>query len=502
MNNVLSMLSIRLFVGVSFFLAVLMKTAPVCERSTSNYFFFTVSTVPAGCIDVKPITDWFQLSVVAIAFTLFVSYLPFVLQILCEFGFRYAFVRFSKHIASLTSIFEVFSTQIYAYTLMSVGLSMGGSAYVSTGRGFATSRIPFYQLFTAFSKSSIQLGFRMGLTLGCVSLALGLSGYLAFFWMIAISLCLAPFLFNPHMFDRAEFFMDYRRLLRWFWHEKFECLDDPMKPKDSWVVANTNHRTRFTGSLMDHRDSNSIKVTRSSKLVLLTQEALFPFLVALCFALAYAYLKMAQLKRASFLILLGVPFAFALVPVVLNAVIILVLFVVSLLLRLSIGVCSDTAAGRFGLWMASFAKVFAVVVFVANWFVMWMVERWSLLEASMLWVSSVYAMRALLRVLYIALLGKEFAPQTCNEAWWTGRWSLDRLGYGCLYLPVREFTCKLGQQTQFAVDFCMAHILLFGLAPVTMIPHIDRYHSLVLLWVSKVCYRSRKRSVYSLLTSS
>jgi 1,3-beta-glucan synthase len=86
---------------------------------------------------------------------------------------------------------------IDAYTLL-YDLNFGRAGYIASGRGFATARNPFYQLYTAFAEPSIYLGLRLFLILTSVTHIMGFS-HLAFFWFMVIPLMVAPFLFNPHM---------------------------------------------------------------------------------------------------------------------------------------------------------------------------------------------------------------------------------------------------------------------------------------------------------------
>lgn len=36
------------------------------------------------------------------------------------------------------------------------------------------------------------------------------TGWVTYFWVTSLSLCVAPFLFNPHQFSFADFIIDYR----------------------------------------------------------------------------------------------------------------------------------------------------------------------------------------------------------------------------------------------------------------------------------------------------
>ena len=76
---------------------------------------------------------------------------------LIERGTGHALARFSKQFVSFSPMFEVFSTQIYTHSILN-NLTFGGTRYIATGRGFATSRISFSVLFSRFAGPSICLG--------------------------------------------------------------------------------------------------------------------------------------------------------------------------------------------------------------------------------------------------------------------------------------------------------------------------------------------------------
>ena len=119
-----------------------------------------------------------------------------------------ALLRLAKHFCSLSPAFEVFSTQISSHSIIT-NLTFGGARYIATGRSFATSRISFAILFSRFAGPSIYLGMRTLLMLLYVTLSFW-TGYLVYFWISIVALCVAPFLFNPHQFSFTDFIVDYR----------------------------------------------------------------------------------------------------------------------------------------------------------------------------------------------------------------------------------------------------------------------------------------------------
>lgn len=50
-------------------------------------------------------------------------------------------------------------------------------------------------------------------------------------------------------------------------------------------------------------------------------------------------------------------------------------------------------------------------------------------------------------------------------------------------LAAREYACKIVEMSLFTTDFILGHLILFGLFPITLIPSIDRIHSLILFWL-------------------
>ena len=131
-----------------------------------------------------------------------------VLVELVERGTGKAVLRLAKHFASLSPAFEVFLTQISSHSIIT-NLTFGGARYIATGRGFATTRISFAILYSRFARPSIYLGMRTLVMLLYVTLTIW-TGWVAYFWVTILALCVSPFLFNPHQFSFADFVIDYR----------------------------------------------------------------------------------------------------------------------------------------------------------------------------------------------------------------------------------------------------------------------------------------------------
>jgi 1,3-beta-glucan synthase len=252
----------------------------------------------------------------------------------------------------------VFSTQIYAQAIRS-NLTFGGARYIATGRGFATTRLSFAILYSRFSGASIYLGMRNLLILLYVSLSLWIP-HLIYFWFSVASLCLAPFIFNPHQFSFADFIIDYREFLRWM------SRGNSRTKASSWYGYCRLSRTMITGYKKKKLGLPSEKlsgdVPRARWRTLIVSEILWPIWAAALFIVAYMFVKSfpnPQTGKENPSPLIRVVFI-AIGPMVWNAVVLLALFFISLFLGPMMG-----GWAKFGSVMAAFAHMLALLGLVA-----------------------------------------------------------------------------------------------------------------------------------------
>ena len=168
--------------------------------------------IPTGCYNLRPTLDWVQRCILSIFIVFFIAFIPLVIQELTERGLWRAFVRFTRHFASLSPFFEVFVCQIYANSLL-MDLTFGGARYIATGRGVATARIPFSVLYSRFAGDSIYLGARSMMMLLFATVSMWQAALL-WFYITLFAMCISPFLYNPHQFSWTDFFIDYRDFIR------------------------------------------------------------------------------------------------------------------------------------------------------------------------------------------------------------------------------------------------------------------------------------------------
>lgn len=276
---------------------------------------------------------------------------------LVERGTGKAVVRLTKHFLSLSPVFEVFSTQIYSQSLLS-NLTFGGARYIATGRGFSTTRVSFAILYSRFAGPSIYMGMRNLLILLYASLAIWIP-HLIYFWFSVLSLCIAPFLFNPHQFSVADFIIDYREFLRWM------SRGNSRTKASSWYGYCRLSRTMITGykkkKLGHPSEKLSGDVPRAGWRAVLFSEIIWPLISATVFVVAYMFVKSfpdengnqppSPLIRIT-LVAVG--------PIVWNATILIVLFFTSLLLGPLFSKWQ-----KFGSYVAAFAHFSALVGIVA-----------------------------------------------------------------------------------------------------------------------------------------
>ncbi|KAL7284815.1 hypothetical protein ACG7TL_002125 [Trametes sanguinea] len=470
-NNMLVILSVQMFILTMVFLGTLNGQLDVCQYSSSGQFIGTT-----GCYNLTPAFQWIDHCIISIFLVFMIAYLPLFLQELVERGTVKAVVRLAKHFGSLSPAFEVFSTQISSHSIIT-NLTFGGARYIATGRGFATTRISFAILYSRFAGPSIYLGMRTLVMLLYVTLTIW-TGWVTYFWVSILALCVSPFLFNPHQFSAADFIIDYREFLRWM------NRGNSRAHANSWIGYCRLSRTMITGfkkKRLGHPSERlSGDVPRAKWRAVIFSEIIFPVIMAVLFVIAYMFVKSFPDKDgrqpASPLIRIAVV---AIGPIVWNAAILLVLFMFSLFL----GPMLDTPFPKFGSVMAFLGHSMGVIGMIAFFEFFWFLELWNVAHAVLGLIAIIFIQRAIHKVLISVFLSREFKHDETNRAWWTGKWYGRGLGSSAMSQPAREFIVKIIELSLWSSDFLIGHILLFILTPPILIPYIDRLHSTMLFWL-------------------
>ncbi|KAJ6630792.1 glycosyltransferase family 48 protein [Mycena sp. CBHHK59/15] len=470
-NNILVIYSIQIFMVTLVFLGTLNKQLAICKVDSSS----NVIGGQPGCYNLIPVFDWIRRCIVSIFLVFFIAFLPLFLQELVERGTGKALLRLGKHFLSLSPVFEVFSTQIYSQSILS-NLTFGGARYIATGRGFATSRMSFSILYSRFAGPSIYMGMRNLLLLLYATMAIWIP-HLIYFWLSVLSLCVAPFLFNPHQFSFADFIIDYREFLRWM------SRGNSRTKASSWYGYCRLSRTMITGykkkKLGHPSEKLSSDVPRASWGSVIFSEVLAPICVAIIFIVAYMFIKSFPDAQGhlnpSPLIRIGIV---ALGPVVWNASILLALFFISLFLGPMLESWS-----KFGSVMAALAHVLSLLGIIVFFEFFWFLELWDASHAVLGLVAIIAIQRAIQKTLIAVFLTREYKHDETNRAWWTGKWYGRGLGNSAISQPAREYIVKIVEMSLWSSDFIIAHFLLIILTPPILIPFANRLHSTMLFWL-------------------
>ncbi|KAJ7846048.1 1,3-beta-glucan synthase [Mycena olivaceomarginata] len=470
-NNMLIIASVQLFIVTMVFLGTLNSSITICRYTSSGQFI----AGQAGCYNLVNVVSWIERCIINIFVVFMISFLPLFLQELVERGTWKAIFRLAKQFGSLSPLFEVFSTQIYTHSILS-NLTFGGARYIATGRGFATSRIHFSTLLSRFAGPSIYLGMRTLIMLLYVTLALW-TPFLIYFWISILSLCIAPFLFNPHQFVFSDWVVDYREFLRWM------SRGNSRSHNNSWIGYCRLSRTMITGykkkKLGHPSEKLSGDVPRADWRAVLWSEVVFPLCMAVLFVIAYMFVKSFPINGKlppSPLVRIAI---IALGPIAWNAVILLVLFLVSLFL----GPMLDSVFPRFGSVVAAIAHILGTVGMVGFFEFFWFLELWNVSHAVLGLIAVISIQRAVHKILIAVFLSREFKHDETNRAWWTGRWYGRGLGSHLMSQPAREFMVKIIELSLWSSDLILGHILLLMLTPPVLIPYFDRFHATMLFWL-------------------
>ena len=475
-NNIMVILAVHLFMFALMFIGSLYSTLEVCPDTQGIPFVLG----QGECYYLNPIVYWVQRTVISILLVFMIAFLPLFLQELSERGAVFALVRLMKQFVSMSPLFEIFTTQIYSHSLIT-NLTFGGARYIATGRGFATTRLSFALLYSRFAGPSIYSGLQYLLMLFYATLTVWMP-HLIYFWVSLVALCVAPFLFNPHQFSFSDFIIDYREFLRWMGR------GNSRSHANSWIGYCRLSRTRITGYKRKRLGHPSEKLVadlpRASWKTILIHELLMPTMVAVIFAVTYAYVKSFPAPGLTFedgefqggIARLAI---IVLVPIAWNAVVLLVLFFVSLFF----GPALQSCCAKFGSVMASLAHGLAILGLFAVLEFFWYIEYWNSANTVLGIVAMIAIQRAIFKFLTGIVISREFKHDETNRAWWTGRWYGRGLGGSAFSQPLREYIVKIIEMSQFSADFINAHLLMFALSIPLAVPFIDRIHSTALFWL-------------------
>ncbi|PMD40899.1 glycosyltransferase family 48 protein [Hyaloscypha variabilis F] len=483
-NNIFIMLSIQLFLITLINIGSLRNQVIPCMYNRNVPI--TDVLKPLGCDNVDVVTDWVYRCILSIFVVLFMSFIPLVMHELIERGPWRMAQRLGRQLMSFSPILEVFIIQVYANSVIQ-DLSFGGARYIGTGRGFATARIPFSILFSRFAGPSIFIGGRLMLMLLFATLT-AWQAALIYLWISLLALCVAPFLFNPHQFAWDDFFIDYREYMRWL------SRGNSRTHASSWISFTRLSRTKVTGYKRKLLGSPSAKLSaeqpRASIANLLFTEILIPLIIA-CFTLIpYLFINgqtgvrpgasdnigtnASTISPTNAILRVAIV---ALLPIAVNAGVAAVFFGMACCLGPVLTMCCK----QFGGVLAAIAKGIAVIMLVVSFEVMMFLQGFEFAKALLGMIAAAAIQRFVYSLIIALALTREMKSDSANIAFWTGKWY--SMGWHSMSQPAREYLCKITELGMFASDFVLGHLILFAMAPIIMIPGVDKAHSTMLFWL-------------------
>lgn len=422
-NNLFIILSVQLFMLVLINLGALKNQVVLCDYNKDQPIIDQLK--PIGCRNLQPILDWVDRCILSIFIVFFISFVPLTVQELTERGFWRAATRLGKHFCSLSPLFEVFVCQIYANSLLQ-DLAFGGARYIGTGRGFATARIPFGVLYSRFAGPSIYLGARSLLMLLFATVTMW-RFELLYFWVSLLALCISPFVFNPHQLAWDDFFIDYRDYLRWL------SRGNSRANHQSWIAFCRLSRTRITGYkrklLGDPSEKLSGDIPRSKFTNVFFNEFVGPLVLVVVTLVPYLFInaqtgvrgdhpdniKLPKPGPTSALLRIGIV-AFG--PVAINAGVLAAFFGMACCMGPIFGLCCK----KFGAVLAAIAHAIAVIVLMAFFQVMMILEGLSFAKSCLGMIVVVAIQRWFFKLIICLALTREFKSDQSNLAFWSGKW--------------------------------------------------------------------------------
>lgn len=414
-NNIFIMMSVQMFMLAILFISAMGATLTICEYNADAPP--EAPLIPEGCYNLVPIFDWVKRCILSIFVVFFAAFLPLFLQELTERGFWRSLTRMGRHFMSLSPLFEIFVTQIYTNSVLE-NLVYGGARYIGTGRGFATSRIPFSTLYSRFTGPSIYVGARNLIIMLFASIAYWIP-HLIYFWFTVVALLVSPFVFNPNQFSPIDFLVDYKEFIRWL------SRGNSKTHNNSWISHTRASRARITGYKRSKPTESTSSIGDMPRIgvgAIFISEVIMPFFYALLCTIPYTFVKSFDTEDTtlpatgpSALIRIGV---ISLAPILINIVGLMIIFGMSV----SIGSILSIWLVKFGSIMAAFAHAWSVIGLIVIFEVFFMLEGWRLSNVILGIVAMVAVQRFVIKLLTVVCLTREFKQDEVNRGWWTGKW--------------------------------------------------------------------------------
>lgn len=472
LNNYLIIFSIQLFLVAGVNIAALTHESIVCEISTGP----NLTPEPPNCRNLIPVVQWLERTVKLVFFVFVLSLLPLAVHEIAERGIYRAISRTSKHILSFLPVFEVFVCRIYAHALGS-DLAVGGAQYIATGRGFATKREKFADLYTRFGHALLNFGVFVLLLVTYFSVSIWLYAYI-FFWLTVSGFLFAPFLFNPGQFDRAKFVCDYMNFFWWLFAGNSSQVDK------TWIEYIKIERSRLTGVKLAMcygadriKNTNVVRPGRWNVLVtVVVPKVVSVGLIACAYLFANSQNDTGATSptyaAARVLIVAGVPLLF-------NLALMLVVF----LFNITLGWLLTLAISVYPFWVSCIARISSVCAHFLSLAALWQFQNYDF-GTTVLGIALICKIQStVLQTITVIFLSREVMDPRPNRAWWLGQWLRAGLGWHTFTQPLREYVCKVAEQTHFASDFMTGHLIFFAQAPLLLIPLCNTWHSVMLMWM-------------------
>lgn len=468
-NNFLIILSVQLFMVVLVNLGSLNYETIKCSFDKSSPF--TDVHQPLGCYNLQPVLNWVTRFVLSVFICFFLSFTPLIIQELTEKGIIKALLRILSHFVSLSPFFEVFVCQIYSKSL-SDNIVFGGAKYVATGRGFATSRIQFATLYSRYASQSIYVAAKIFMIILFATLTMWQASIL-WFWITFISMCLGPFIFNPHQFSFQLFFLDYRNFIHWLfrgnrrWH------------RSSWNGYVKSQRARYTG-FKKRMGSSEASLRSPSKISGIPGFVIIPLLETLGYLIPYMFMNsqtgVQNARLTNPLLRISI---ISLFPIIANLGCLVIFYPISCILSPIISIMIP----KFPSVIAGIVSCISVIIQLVTIQILLVVHNFNFSRSLCGIIFIISFQKVLLHIILLFGVSKELSNDSANRAWWSGKWFGEKLGWMILTQPFRELIIKVCEMNQFAYDFILGHLLHFIMMPLLLIPLIDQAHTSMLFWL-------------------
>lgn len=169
----------------------------------------------------------------------------------------------------------------------------------------------------------------------------------------------------------------------------------------------------------------------------------------------------------------------AILPILFNMAVMVFIFITSL----GFGPIMSSLVNSYPSFVAALTHTLSILAHLLSVIILFIFQNFDLEQTVLGFCLMTQIQKVMLQLISTIFLSREVMDGRANRAWWSGKWLTAGLGWRTLTQPLREYFCKVSEQSYFAADFMISHMIFYAQIPVILIPLANTFHSMMLMWL-------------------